>query len=509
MVFVADGHGHMYILELPETGTARLVGLYELSGENTTDASPLSLPFRLHYAVKVSDVYASALLSSRHYKNKQAEEESSPMNQKHTPVEFDVWAVQPNLSLPNSSSEVRKMSIQWHRRGGDVPIFTTYDDSREAYLLIASTVYRDIANPPPPSYNPSPDELAPIPRPEENLDSQSTGPEKPPPFSWAQTSDSVTVAFPIPSTTNKSDIKVTFSPRTVTVHVQGDSTLSMPLPHYSHKSLWDSILPSSSYWTWDREAEHSFGLLTLHLDKQHEGTKWMQVFASEGVSDEDVEVPETLDPSELWQIRASLEKYTSALRQGEDASGLGLGRGIPSLAEGEMDDEVDSSVGRTSYLTWVGKDGSSPTWKQADVPFTLLSTALPGSLNKKTSIIVKDDIDGAMFALDSGTSPESPPIWHHATTFSALSFVLASKRDTRFTHHISTKTVLAFESGLYCGGNVFIYRGANVSEKWAKQSVLRVGDGSLLGIAALKASSGRQVLLCLTERELVLLRDVV
>ena len=79
-----------------------------------------------------------------------------------------------------------------------------------------------------------------------------------------------------------------------------------------------------------------------------------------GDEDEDVEVPETLDPSELANIRESLEKYTSALVTGEDASGLGLGTGVPSLAENELDESVDApgAVGREFYVTWVSEGGS-------------------------------------------------------------------------------------------------------------------------------------------------------
>jgi hypothetical protein len=283
--------------------------------------------------------------------------------------------------------------------------------------------------------------------------------------------------------------------------------------------LWDGILSSTSYWTWDREAEHSFGLLTLYLDKQHDGTKWSQVFASEGTSAasdsrfEDIEVPETLDPSELWHIREALEKYTASLREGNDASGLGLGRGVPSLAEGEMDVEVDESVGREAYLTWVGEDGSVPPWwkESKSIPFQLLAMPMPGSDELSITLVVKSNLDGTVHSLifdnpDLTTSPE----WTHTSTFSALAFVLASKQDTRFTYHIPGIAVFAFEGGVRDrGGNVYVYRAAPMKEKWAKQLILKVDDGhggSLLGVGAVQRGQEATVLACLTEGELVLIK---
>ena len=409
------------------------------------------------------------------------------------------------------------MEIQWHRQGEHVPISTVYDVSRQAHILIGGSVYRPVEVPAPSSYDPSQGELAPIPRPDENLGMVENGSRNPPPYSWTQTNDEVTLAFPLPSGTDKSLIKVSFSSRTLTVHVKGAESFSSvagstpPLPRYSMKQLWDSIQPSTSFWTWDREAEHSYGILTLHLDKQNDGTRWMQVFSSAGASvdsqdDTDVEVPETLDPSELYKIRESLEKYTSPLSDGEDTSGLGLGRGVPSLGQGEIDDEVDTVIGRQAYITLVPAAEASTLSLDADreVPFSLLSTAVPGINSSEISLIVKNSLDGVVFSL----SPSSPT-WTHISTFPALAFVLASKQDTRFTYHIPSKAVLAFENGTRDrGGNVYIYQSVHSEDKWAKQVVLKVGDGeggSLIGVAAIKTSEGGYVLLCLCEEELVMI----
>jgi hypothetical protein len=179
-----------------------------------------------------------------------------------------------------------------------------------------------------------------------------------------------------------------------------------------------------------------------------------------------------------------------------------------------MDEDIDSSVGRESYLTWLDPAGRTPTWFNSDkqVPFQLLSTPLPGI--DLPSLIIKNGLDGVVYTVSGG---ETPSLRHtstfsallkHTSTFSALAFVLASKQDTRFSFH-TRKSVFAFENGLRDrGGNLYIYRApAAKGDKWAKQSVVQIMDGSsgsLLGVCAIK-----NVILALTDKELVLLRGIL
>lgn len=365
-------------------------------------------------------------------------------------------------------------------------------------------------------HDPAPSEYVPIPRQGENIDVRSE-PEKPPPYSWTQTADSITVAFPLLSTTEKSDIQVEFSSHTLDLHL---SSLAST-PNYSAKRFWDGIIPSTSYWTWDREGGHSFGLLTLYLDKQHENTRWMQVFASSATSTsqsqsnpDDVEVPETVDPSELASIRESLEKYTRSLKTGEDTSGLGLGAGVPSLSKGEMDEEVDSGIGRSSYLTWIANNGANPSWARNDLGeafLQLLALPFPGINDTVVSLVVKHDLDGLVFSLLSASGAGSAAKWQHTDTYPALAFVLASKQDTRFTFHIPSKGIFAFESGLRDqGGNLYLYRPSAIKDIWAKQAILKVADGiggGLLGTVAMKVD-GNIAIGCLLENEFVLIKKI-
>ncbi|KAF5369377.1 hypothetical protein D9758_002672 [Tetrapyrgos nigripes] len=507
LLILSDGYGLMYILRCNPDGQFILISTYQLERSNP------DRPFLIHSASSVDGNTAVVILSSRSTDSQKDQTASALKASERTPsrVEFDVYGVRFDVSSLNTSENISGMDVLWNRRGDEVPIYTGYNPHSQAFFLIGGSSYRSLQSPPPPSYTPSADEIAPIPRPNEDLDAEKPSyPPKPPPYSWTQTSDSVTVAFPLPSSISKSGIHVKLTSEALSLSVDGDPSAITPLPKYTSKALWDRISPSSSYWTWDKEAEHSFGCLTLHLDKQHEGTKWMQVFASAGTkpaseSDpEDVEVPETLDPSEIWHIREALEKYTAALTSGEDASGLGLGKGVPGLAEGEMDEEVDSTVGRMARVSWVGFDGASPSWYQPgrEQPIQLLSVPFPGTPSSSLSLIMKEGVDGVVFALGSDTTPK----WSHTKSFSALSFVLASKQDVKFTYHTSD-LVFAFENGLRDrGGNVYVYQGT--TEKWAKQAILRLGDGaggSLLGVGMVEVQ-GKRIVIALAEKELITLR---
>ena len=516
-LLVADGQGTLYSFLLSEDPvSAKLLGSYEL---RPTPASQ-SLPFLIHLAQQISPDSFTLVLSSHSYATNPHEDAK-----RRPPTKFDLWGVEaPSILV--EKDEVRTLNCLWHRTGQEVPVYSTFHDWPPSFHIFGGSLFTEPEEPITQPHSPDPDEIVPIPRAGENLDTEPL--PKPPPYSWTQTSDSVTVALPLLSSTPKSAIKVTFTPKSLNLLISGASSQSdsspIPLPRYIAKSFWDGIQPSTSLWTWDKAGEKSFGLLTLHLDKQHEGTRWSQVFSqSQDPSDEpEPEVAETLDPSELYNIRETLEKYTSSLS--EDGSGLGLGQGVPSLGKGEIDEELDSSVGREAFLTRIPvpapqvQNGTSS--KDRSPPVTLLSTPLPGSAkpDDSPSLIIKNDIDGLLY---TPTPPktsdgEDDSVWTHTSTFPALSFVLASKQDVRFTHHISDRLVLAFESGSRgIGFNIYIYQATRTcSAQWAKQSVIRVGDaatGPLLGVGALTldVEGGKKVaMLCLCENEVVVVRDV-
>ena len=526
-VALSDGGGLLYILPIKDDPEpSEPVGIFTLRTGGAVNA-----PFRIHYCHRASPVTAILLLSSRYY----TEESQKPASGKNPQIEYDIWCVKIELLSLRANPPHRDLEVLWHRRGHDLPIYASFVEDLDAYLILGGSSYPDPNISFAEHYEPTLEEFAPVPRANEDLDTvsgiNSEAPPKLYPYSWMQTSDTVIVAFPLPSSTPKTSIKVIFTMQTLTVHVDTsalqDRNNQTPIPRYTTKALWDDVNPSSCFWTWDREAEKAYGLLTLHLEKKNEDTRWMQVFSASATGNhgnfENMEVPESIDPSELVRIRESFEKWTASVVKDEDASGLGLGSGVPSLMDGELDDELDAGIGRIAWVTWVGYGGQTPEWwsrtngdrteQWEDPPITLLSTPLPGSVSssENVTLVLKNDVDGTVFSLKVS---DSTPTWEHTMTYPALAFVLASKRDARFTHHLPSTGVLAFEGGsLRSGGaNVYIYRGSRKNEKWAKQSVLQVDNGSggsVLGVGCVRVKNDKDSLLvCLTEGELVLIRGV-
>jgi len=182
-----------------------------------------------------------------------------------------------------------------------------------------------------------------------------------------------------------------------------------------------------------------------------------------------------------------------------------------------MDDEVDAHVGRRVVATWIKEDGSSLESTVNAIPFDLLSTPLPfGSVippgPEPFTLVTKNTVDGLVYGLQTSSQSVAQPIWIHESTFPALAFVLATKRDTRFVHHVRGKGVLAFESGSSVGGNnVFIYKATkkprDVSAKQAILQVISDNSGSLLGVGAVEVERNTFVL-CLCEKELVVLNGL-
>ena len=458
--------------------------------------------------------------------------------------------------------------FRWSVFGDDLPL--ALPRFKEAYAAFASSQYDQNLVPKQKSTprDPLPEDLAPIPRAGEDLDAT---PMKAPLYSWTQVGDSLTVAFFLPASTLKSHIRITIAAKSLSLHIinspppaeSNSSTANLRIPFFEKREWWDGIDRSASFWTWERDEEprerqgnkpHTVGVLTLYLEKQHENTRWPHLFSTTQAKatsstveptppseEQDDDVAEALDPTQLLAAREALEKYTAALATGEDASGLGLGTGIPSLAREELDEELVEDIGRTVVCTWLDvfdglgyvDDGDSEFGRVREPPWPLEVLALPIAVSSPEvlgldeaseawSVVTRHDIDGLLYsrALESLSSERNGPkfCWKHTATFPALSFVLASKRDTRFAVHMNSTAALAFESGLAGAGsgNVYIYRGVPGKSKWGRQAVLKVSGGSagaLLGVAAFadKNEVGEEeiVFAALCENALVTLRDII
>lgn len=421
--------------------------------------------------------------------------------------------------------------------GSDIPQLVVL--KQDQCIVGATCGYRTDAGFAPPAEEqaaPADAESVGIPQAVSSVETTSSSP--PPPFSWTQDTETVTVVFPLPSTTVAKNVKVVFMPSAISLQISGDEVGdARQLPVLSGIKLWDAIDAGTSTWTWEKVGgdKGRYGILSLHLEKKHEGTRWTSLFKAASDGNEAVEarylqVEETLDRSELIQITEALEKYTS-----DQTSGVGSGmagfEAKSSLLGEEFDADVDSDErqsGKSLDLTEIeGVKGDAPQCvhnakaEAADmVSVPLPSVSAEGS---SSSIIVKHDVDGLLFEIfDAG--------WKHTSTYPALSFILASKRDVVQVYHHQDKLCIGLESGSPVGGqsgnagrsyssfggakmNAYLYYPPppGSKAKSAKQKVVGLADssaGAVIGAAAIQRDA-RLDIAVLCEREVVVLHDVL
>ncbi|BGP39452.1 hypothetical protein JCM10449v2_003402 [Rhodotorula kratochvilovae] len=488
---------------------------------------------------------------------------------------------------PAPAAEAQEVKPAWRLTSRDLPSFVRFDAARQAFVVAAGSrlVHFSAGAGAAPAAGgadlPEAEEAPPVEGDEDALMApappaaarRASGPiaPKPAPFSWTQDRDSVTVAFPLPASTPTSSIRVTLSRAHLTLHVSSASAFAasssglpggVGLPRVSHKRLWAEIDPTASVWTFDREAEGrggAYGVLSLHLEKAHAGTRWSDVFspsaprpdagglvAAGRVEELDPEaeyesVAETLDPSELVAIAESMAQWAQGLAaHGLGHSEDGLGSGVPtSLTGEEVDVEVDAESGRPFVVTWIeGAGGDQPptlVHPHAGVPYELLSTPLPLASSPQqqgqdSTLSVKHDVDALLFSPPPAAlapSSSSSHEWTHSATLPALAFVLATKRDTRFVFHLipaplspaaatTAAAVLAFDAPALLpssssagtprdGATLFAYLApCTPRAKTGAQLVLRVGGpgaGALLGVAGVELAGGERAAVWIAEGE--------
>ncbi|GAA5845154.1 hypothetical protein JCM9279_005455 [Rhodotorula babjevae] len=606
---VSDGRGRLSLVRVDTASSPSWASTIHASFE-LREGADAPTPFRLHAVEQLSDAEAVVLLSVVTKTAAPSPATSGAPSALPTPssmaattrhtisstTQFVYLSARIALAPVAEPAAPRQLAVSWRLTSHDLPSFVVYDRERGAFVIGAGSKLvhaqaddsakgtRAGAEQVNEEEGADDEDVLMTPARAASAAASASGPAapRPPPFSWTQDKDSVTVAFPVPSDTPTSSIRLTFSRLYLTLHVSSSSAFAasstglpggVGLPRVSHKRLWADIDPHTSVWTFDREAEgrdSSYGLLTLHLEKAHAGTRWSDVFASSPARDGDeaaaavaagaarIEeldpeleyegVPESLDPSELAAITEQMEQWAQGLvRHGIGHSDEGLGSGIPtSLTGEEVDVEVDAECGRPFVVTWIegatGDEQRRPrlVHPHAAVPYELLSTPFPLALGTSSStsslasfdgITVKHDVDGLLFTPPPASTAAYE--WSHASTFPALAFVLATKRDTRFVHHLlpsslsssSSGAVLAFDAPALPtsggpsaptrdGANCFVYLSppaptAGARARTGAQMVLRVGGpgaGALIGVAAIELEGGERAVVALCEREVVVIR---
>ncbi|CAG8509614.1 8455_t:CDS:2 [Diversispora eburnea] len=245
---------------------------------------------------------------------------------------------------------------------------------------------------------------------------------KEPPYIWTQTSTDVTVCFNLSPGTPKSAVHCNFSKTHLSLTIQHHDNKShhdKSLPCYVFTKLFDLIDPDASLWT----IESKIGLLTLHLEKHHNNTRWSHIFQN------DDGVFETIDPNEFAEFRERLEKYTTELLNSPNQQ---LDK-FKSPISHEMEESIDYE-GNMATFYWINLEGKTR----------------------------------ASAGVESNDS--SPPLtMTHIATFNALAFVQASKREKRFMYHDPSNRFVIILEGNH---HAFVYWDHDNHKEHGEQSVV-------------------------------------
>jgi hypothetical protein len=521
----SDGFGTLYVVDA-DRQHSRIKSSWQLYDE--IHDSPM--PCALHAATIIGNE-ACAVISA-----------SIPSSVDKTQNRFKVDIVQFD---PYCASDVNTALTPVAKLAGpDLPAYVAFKDGR--FIIGSSGKYRSVKETQEPetnggsgteqAYEPKPDEIVGIPR--QGIESQPVSLSAPPPYSWNQTSDEVSVVFPLPTSVNVRDIKVVFRPNSVSMMVSGsnDSQHKLPIPQLDMVKLWDDIDAGTSTWTWEKTDgdKGQFGLLALHLEKKHEDTRWTHLLKQDdnpNLKKEFLDVDETLDRSELARITEAMEKFTQEVAAGSSGDNGGFNQ-RSSLIGDELDMDVDApdvSNGKGLVFTWVeglGSDSVQTCNGAEDEIVEFISSSLPTAANPPSSIIAKHDVDGLLF--EPPADPSQP--WKHLTTYPALSFVLASKRDVVHVYHHGTKLALGLETGSPVAMqrqaaqqsysslqaskmNAYVYcpPPPGSKAKTAQQKVVRLGEadaGAVLGAIAVERDDQLDIAI-LCERELIVMKNVL
>ncbi|WVW83717.1 hypothetical protein I302_105738 [Kwoniella bestiolae CBS 10118] len=382
--------------------------------------------------------------------------------------------------------------------------------------------------------------------------------EKVYPYKWTQDSESINMIIPLHTSTTRQDINLTFTSTTLSLSLPSSTSLSLQLTRFLAKQtrmFWTTIDPELSTWTYDSSKSQ----IELDLSKVDHNVRWPSIFSSEENEDEDEEdeVPETLSATTLAAVRESF----NSIKRRESGDPPSAHPAMPALLREEMDFDLDDEddpmaegqgmydetgkIGKEVFVGFIqntpGQDIPRLNWSKTTT--SVLSLPLSTSQNDQ-GIIIKSAVDGLLF--HPGTQELTKHPWKHLSTNPALAFVLSSKRDLRLIKHFTTSsrdvhpheneepsspssskrlkptsigdggartTVLAFDSGSSVGqGNLYVYYPPVPGERnTAKQGVIPVsgGDkGALLGVGQVKVK-GRDLVLVLTEKSLVLVKNVI
>ncbi|KAG0314885.1 hypothetical protein BGZ99_007787 [Dissophora globulifera] len=474
-ILVSDGASTFYLVRLASKGME-----YEATIEATTTFHPAD-------TLEADESTPCLLLEAKAFSVTDGNGEQALEVKASTDTAMDVDA---DNNLGTSLQQPLELSTRVIHsiRGTDIPFYCALDPSNEGYVIGSNTTYKvtkePVAELPTHFLEPGSEAM--------DLDGTDAGaaPTSEPPYIWTQTETDVTICFGLPKGTTKQAIHCKFSRQglALQVNLSQPADQAVRMPNLENMPLFDEIQTDECLWT----LESATGILTLNLEKKHAKTRWAQVFA-EGMDVDPVE--ETLDPSAFAEFKSALEKYTT------DQANAGPGRAStvhPSLAQDPQED-IDAE-GEEIKFSWIqaedGYDivrattiGSGHDWIGQSFP-SFEANVGDGQPFRMPSVCMKHDVDGLVYSIQHvpGSAPSRSSIqqasgimrFEHVSTFDALAFVQASKREKRFVmHDPQGRFAVIVESSR----NVYIYwHTTDQKLKQEKQTVVDVSKGQQVDI---------------------------
>ncbi|PIA19674.1 hypothetical protein COEREDRAFT_78977 [Coemansia reversa NRRL 1564] len=293
------------------------------------------------------------------------------------------------------------------------------------------------------------------------------------PYYWTQTASDVTVCIDLPASIKANQILCEISRTSLTL--QFDTSAEYLSSHtYTQAQFCDFIVADESVWTLENGR-----ILTLYLQKEHDGARWATVFAN------DDGVLETMDSNEFAMIRERLEKYTAADYETHGQRAPLMQPFLDQDTGGDIDqlEEASELTVMFSIRDWhtgvveASSVVGSPEWLCAAFPPTPTQSATKNT----PPICLKHDVDGIAFKF---TSQSTDPCPQHVGTFSALSYIQGSKREKRFFYIDTDMTIAVIAEAQR---RLYIYHQVpNPGASSAAQNVIDLGgsgeDAEILGV---------------------------
>lgn len=247
-------------------------------------------------------------------------------------------------------------------------------------------------------------------------------------YKWYQEMDDITLYLNI-FELNKKKVNCKFSKKKIELSVLDKNNEVIEL---FDDELWDEVVPEECVWTIETNKTKNGSIITLHFEKRNQ-IHWTQMFK------EDDYVLETVDPSELANIKERLLMFTGNEDQGQNPY-----QNINSIQQTEECDMEKSPisfvrVSKAGQITDINQ-GSGFEWlctsfPTIDTPYFMSDDdnyITNPDESQEPSIVnylcLKQDVDGIILKLESHLK------MNHCAVFNAFGFVEASKRNKKFAY---------------------------------------------------------------------------